>query len=204
VYHSQHPFVNESFIDEAAHAAGKDPLEFRRQMLPENSRLRGVLELAAAKAGWGSPMPKGKGRGIAAHFCFGSWVADVAEVAVDAQGRVRVERMVCAIDCGQAVNPSIVASQLEGAVAFALTAALKAEITIERGRAKQTDFIGYPPLRLDEMPAVEVHIVPSHEAPGGVGEPGVPPVAPAVANAVFAATGKRVRRLPIRPADLQS
>ena len=202
VYNSQNPFVNESFLDEIAHAAGKDPLEFRRQLLPPDSRLRGVLELAAAKAGWGSPLPKGKGRGIAAHSCFGSWVADVAEVAVDAGGRVRVERVVCAIDCGQAVNPSIIASQLDGAVAFALTAALKSEITIEKGRAKQTDFVGFPLLRLDEMPAVEVHIVPSREAPGGVGEPGVPPVAPAVANAVFAATGKRVRRMPIRPSDL--
>jgi isoquinoline 1-oxidoreductase beta subunit len=203
VYNSQNPFVNESFLDEAAHAAGKDPLEFRRALLPADSRLRGVLDLAAAKAGWGAALPKGRGRGIAAHFCFGSWVAHVAEVTVDVQGRLRVNRLVCAVDCGQVINPDIITAQLEGAAAFALTAVLKGEITLENGRVKQGNFDDYPLLRLDEMPAVEVHLTPSHEPPGGIGEPGVPPVAPAVANAIFAATGKRVRRLPIRPADLQ-
>ena len=188
-------FAHESFLDEYAAATGSDPLEIRRQTLPD--RHWAVLELAANKANWGSSLRAGFGRGIACHATWGvSPVAQVAEVAV-VQGRVRVQRVVCAIDCGLAINPDMVVAQMESGIVLGLSAALKAAITIEKGRVVQTNFEGYPLLRLDEMPAIEVYIVPSQERPTGVGEMGNPPIAPAVANAVFAATGQRVRRLPI-------
>ncbi len=201
VYNSQNPFVNECFLDEVAAAAGKDPYELRRQLLPEGSRLRGVLELAATKAGWGKPLPAGHARGIAGHFSFGSYIAQVAEVSVEASGKVKVHRVVCAVDCGRVVNPDTIEAQMESGIVYGLTAALKGAITIEKGRAQQNNFHDYQMLRMDEMPFVEVHIQPSKEAPGGVGEPGTPPIAPAVANAIFAATGKRIRRLPILGED---
>jgi len=188
-------FAHESFLDEYAAATGSDPLEIRRQTLPD--RHWAVLELAANKANWGSSLRAGFSRGIACHATWGvSPVAQVAEVAV-VQGRVRVQRVVCAIDCGLAINPDMVVAQMESGIVLGLSAALKAAITIEKGRVVQTNFEGYPLLRLDEMPAIEVYIVPSQERPTGVGEMGNPPIAPAVANAVFAATGQRVRRLPI-------
>jgi len=196
VYSTQTAFANECFLDEIATAAKKDPYALRRELLPGNSRLRGALELAASRAGWGKPLARGRGRGIACHSSFGSHVAEVAEISVEA-GRVRVHRVVCAIDCGQVVNPDTVEAQVEGAMVYGLSAALRGEISIERGLAKQGNFDDYEPLRMSEMPAVEVHIVPSSADPGGVGEPGTPPIAPAVANAVFAATGKRIRRLPL-------
>jgi isoquinoline 1-oxidoreductase beta subunit len=196
---SQNAFVVESFVDELAYAAGADPLRYRRELLGHAPRHRRVLELAAQKAGWSRPPPAGRQRGIAVYFSFGSWVAQVVEVSVSADAGVRVHRVVCAIDCGIAVNPDSVTAQLEGAVAMALTAALKGEITIERGRVAQRNFHDYPLLSFAEMPAVEVHIMPSEASPGGVGEPGVPPLAPALANAVFAATGRRIRRLPLGP-----
>jgi len=161
-----------------------------------------VLDLAAQKAGWGSPLPKGRGRGIAVHESFGTYMAQVAEVTVSSSGAVKVDRMVCAVDCGIAVNPETVDAQVEGAIIYALSAALKGEITIKNGRVVQTNFDDYPVLRMNDSPIIEVHRIPSREAPGGLGEPGVPPAAPAVVNAVFAATGKRIRRLPIRPLDL--
>ncbi len=195
---SYNAFVVESFVDELAHAAGTDPVAYRRALLGRSPRHAGVLELAAQKAGWGQPLPPGRGRGVAVAFSYGSWAAEVAEVSVDGDGRVRVHRVVCAVDCGLAINPDQVAAQMEGGIVWGLTAALRGEITIRDGRVQQSNFHDYPMLRIEEMPAVEVHIVPSAEAPGGVGEPGVPPLAPAVANAVFAATGRRVRRLPIR------
>ena len=203
VYNSQNPYVNECFLDEVAAATGKDPYELRRGLLKEGSRVRGVLELAATKAGWGKPLPAGHGRGIAAHFSFGSYIAQVAEVSVAKDGAVRVHRVVCAVDCGMFVNPDTIEAQMESGIVYGLSAALKGAITIDKGRVQQSNFHDYDMLRLDEMPAIEVHIVPSKEAPGGIGEPGTPPIAPAVANAVFAATGKRIRRLPMQAEDLK-
>lgn len=197
VGNSQNAFIKESFVDELAAAGGKDPYELRRRLLASQPRLLGVLQLAATQAGWGGPLPAGRARGIAVHESFGSFVAEVAEVSV-ANGTLTVHRVVCAVDCGQVVNPDTVEAQMESAIVYGLSAALHGEITIDRGRVVQGNFDTYPPLRMSEMPRVEVHIVPSTERPGGVGEPGTPPIAPAVCNAVFAATGQRIRRLPIR------
>jgi isoquinoline 1-oxidoreductase subunit beta len=198
VGNSQNSFITESFVDEFAVAAGKDPFEFRRGLLEKSPRHKAVLELAAAKAGWGQPLPKGRARGIAVAESFGTFVAEVAEVSLDQDGGVKVNRVVCAVDCGIVVNSDTVAAQMESAIVFGLTAALKGEITIENGRVKQGSFDNYPLLSMAETPVIEVHIVPSTETCGGIGEPGTPPIAPAVCNAVFALTGKRVRRLPIK------
>ncbi|MBI5216494.1 MAG: xanthine dehydrogenase family protein molybdopterin-binding subunit [Ignavibacteriae bacterium] len=195
---SQNGFIIECFVDELAYAAGKDPVEFRKNLLSKSPRLKKALELVAEKSGWGTPMPKGKGRGVACVSSFGSHVAQVAEVSVADDGSVRVERMVCAVECGPVVNPDGIEAQMESAVAFGLSATLKDEITIERGGVKQSNFDDYRMLMIDEMPKVETYFVKSDEAIGGIGEPGVPPVAPAVCNAIFAATGKRVRRLPVK------
>jgi isoquinoline 1-oxidoreductase beta subunit len=190
-------FAVETFIDEIAHEAGQDPLEFRRKLLGGKPRLKRVLELAAEKAGWSAgPLPKGRGRGIAVAEAFNTFVAQVAEVSVDDGGRIRVDRVVCAVDCGTPINPDIIAAQMEGGVGFGLSAALYGAITLKEGRVEQSNFNSYRVLRMNEMPNVEVHIVPSTEAPTGVGEPGVAPVGPAVANAIFAATGRRVRVFP--------
>jgi len=202
VGHSHNAFVVETFIDELAHAAGKDPFEYRRGLLAKHARLKGVLELVAEKSGWGSPLPAGQARGIAVHESFGSFVGHVVEVSIQKNGRPRVHRVVAAIDCGPAVNPANIHAQLEGGVAFALTSALFSEITFDKGRVKQRNFHDYPMLRMNEMPHVESHIVPSTDKMGGVGEPGIPTVAPALANALFKLTGKRLRSLPIRPGDL--
>lgn len=193
---SQNGFIYESFVDELAVAAGRDPLEYRRAMLGKNPRHLGVLELAAGKAGWGSALPEGRARGIAVVESFRSYVAEVAEVSLNPDRTIRVHRVVAAVDCGAVVNPDIVKAQVESAVVYGLTAALHGAITIARGRVAQSNFHDYPLLRMREMPLVEVHIVPSTEAPTGIGEPGTPPIAPAVANAVFALTGQRLRQLP--------
>jgi isoquinoline 1-oxidoreductase beta subunit len=198
---SQNCFVIESFMDEIAHASRKDPFEYRRALLSTSPRLRGALELAAEKAGWGTPLPAQTGRGIACVQGFGTSVAQVAEVAAAADGSFRVRKVVCAVDCGPVVNPDTVEAQIESAIAFGLTASIKGEITIERGGVQQENFDAYDMLRMDEMPRVEVHIVPSRDSIGGIGEPGVPPIAPAVANALFAATGRRIRRMPLRAAS---
>lgn len=190
-------FVNESFLDEVAHAGGKDPYELRRELLKDQPRHRHVLELAAEKAGWGDPLPEGRARGIAMRKSFQSFVAQVAEVSVDS-GKPRVHKVVAAIDCGIAINPWNVVAQVESAIVFGLTAALYGELTLDQGRVQQSNFHDYPMLRMDEMPEIEVHVVESTEPPTGVGEPGVPPIAPAVTNALFALTGKRIRSLPIR------
>jgi isoquinoline 1-oxidoreductase beta subunit len=202
VGHSHTGFSVEGFFDEVAHAGGKDPYELRLKLLANQPRMSAVLKLAAEKAGWGKPLPAGRGRGIATHFSFDSYVAQVVEASVGKDGTARVHRVVCAVDCGRAINPDIVKAQMEGGIIFGLTAALKTEITLENGRVQQTNFHDYQMLRIFEAPAIEVYIVPSSANPTGVGEPGVPPVAPALTNAIFAATGKRVRRLPIRASEL--
>ncbi len=196
VGHTHTAFTTETFIDELAHAAGRDPYELRRELLKNHPRHLGVLELAAEKAGWGRPLPAGRARGIAVHESFASFVAQVAEVSLRDDGLPRVERVVCAVDCGVTINPDVVRAQLEGGIGFGLGAALFGEITLAQGRVVQSNFHDYRPLRIDEMPRVEVHVVPSSEPPTGVGEPGVPPIAPAVANALFHLTGERVRKLP--------
>ena len=197
VGHSHTAFAVECFIDELAALAGKDPYQFRRALLQKQPRHLGVLNLAAEKARWDRPLPKGVGRGIAVHFAFGSYAASVAEVSVT-EGKVRVHRMVCAIDCGQYVNPGIIKAQTEGGAIFGASAALYQELTFESGRLQQTNFHTFPVMRINECPEIETHIAESNEKSGGIGEPGVPCAAPAIANAVFAVTGKRVRRLPIR------
>jgi isoquinoline 1-oxidoreductase beta subunit len=195
-------FAHECYVDEFAQATKTDPIDLRRQLLPKSSQA--VLDLAATKARWGSPMPSGQGRGVAFHSAWNvTPVAMVAEVEVSGDGQVHVLRVVCAVDCGTVINPDLVVAQMEGGIAFGLSAALKNAITISKGRTQQVDFQDYPLLRIDEMPPVEVYIIPSEEPPSGVGEMANPVIAPAVANAVFAATGKRVRRLPIRPEDLR-
>jgi len=210
-------FVVQSFIDEIAAATGKDPLDLRRELIatkakPEAgsgdqppvdvARLRHVLDLAAEKSGWGTPLPKGRGRGVAAIAGWGTYLTYVAEVTVANDGGIKVDSVVCAIDCGQTINPDMVKSQVEGGIVFGLTAALFDEITIAGGQTQQSNFNNYPMMRINDMPRVEIHIVPSHEPPGGCGEPPVPSIAPAVANAIFAATGKRLRRLPFQTGEL--
>ena len=195
VGHSQNTFFTESFIDELAIEAGKDPVEFRRELLANQPRLLGALNLAAEKAGWGKPLPAGRAMGVAAVNCFGSFNAQIAEVSI-VQGKVRVHRVVSAVDCGQAVNPAGVEQQMQSAIVYGLSAALRGNITFEKGRVQQTNFHQYEPLRIDEMPVIETYIVPSTNNPGGMGEVGTPAIAPAVGNAIFKATGKRVRRMP--------
>jgi isoquinoline 1-oxidoreductase beta subunit len=194
---SQNGWVVESFVDELAHAAGKDPYAYRRELVRGHARLSGVLDLAAERAGWGSAPPAGRSHGIALWQFGETFVAQVAEVSVGSDGGVRVHRVVCAADCGIIVNPDTVEAQMQSSIVYGLTAALYGEITIERGRVAQSNFNDYRMLQLAEMPEIEVHLVRSEAAPGGVGEAGLPPIAPAVCNAIFAGTGKRVRRLPI-------
>jgi isoquinoline 1-oxidoreductase beta subunit len=205
VGHSHTAFAMESAIDELAHAARADPVEYRRKLLAGHARHLDVLNLAAGKADWGKPPPAGRARGIAVHESFGSFIAQVAEVSVES-GAIRVHRVVCAIDCGIAVNPEGIAAQMESGIAYGLSAALHGRLTFVDGRVRESNFHDYPVLRMNGMPRVEVHIVQSTERSGGAGEPGVPPVAPAVANAVFALTGQRLRELPLAlaPAEAHS
>ncbi|HTS86917.1 MAG TPA: xanthine dehydrogenase family protein molybdopterin-binding subunit [Gemmatimonadales bacterium] len=189
-------FAVESFIDELAAAGHKDPVELRRSLLAKSPRHLGVLNLAAQKAGWGTPLPAGRARGVAVHESFSSFVAEVAEVSVE-DGKPRVHRVVAAVDCGIAINPDVIRMQVESAVAYGLSAALYGAITLKEGRVIEGNFDTYRPLRISDMPQVEVHIVPSTEPPTGIGEPGLPPIAPAVANALYKLTGKRIRKLPI-------
>ncbi len=199
-------YSTETFLDEIAQTTGKDPVAWRLELLAKHPRHAGVLKLAAEKAGWDKPLVEKpgqrRGRGVAVHESFRSFVAQVAEVSVKEDGSVRVDRVVCAVDCGVAVNPDVIRAQIEGSVGFALSAALYQEITLSEGRVEQNNFDTYPLLRIGEMPRVEVHIVASDTAPTGIGEPGVPPLAPAVANAIAAATGKRLRRMPFRTGEL--
>ena len=197
VANSHNGFVIESFIDELAHIGGQDPVQYRRALLAEHPRHEAVLEAAAEAADWGSPVANGHARGIAVVESLGSFVAEVAEVSVEG-GRPRVHRVWCAVDCGVVVNPAIIRAQIESAVIYGLTAALYGRISIAAGRALQSNFHDYPMLRMSEAPGVEVVLVPSGDAPGGIGEPGLPPIAPAVTNALFALTGQRIRELPIQ------
>jgi len=214
VENSSNAFVVQSFIDELAHAAGKDPIEFQLSLLPagkkiehkggaaaypyESDRLRRVIELVREKSNWGKPMPGLQARGFAAWYAFLTYVAEVAEVSVDENRNLKVHRIVAAIDCGTPVNPDGIAAQVEGAVVYGLSAALAGAITIKNGAVEQSNFHDYPLLTIDQMPVVEVHIIPSTALPSGTGEPGLPPTAPAVANAIFALTGKRLRKLPFQ------
>jgi isoquinoline 1-oxidoreductase beta subunit len=194
---SHNVFVTESFIDELAAAAKQDPIAYRRALLGKSPRARGVLDLVAEKAGWGQPLPRGAGRGVSLQFVFGTYMAQVAEVEVDKAGGVRVRRVVCAVDCGMTVNPDTIEAQVQSGVIFGTTAALYGEITLKKGRVEQGNFDTYLMVRINEAPKVEVHIVRSSEPPGGMGEPGTSAIVPAIANAIFAATGKRLRRMPI-------
>ncbi|MCS4505424.1 xanthine dehydrogenase family protein molybdopterin-binding subunit [Arhodomonas aquaeolei] len=198
VGHTHTAFSTETFMDELAHAAGEDPVAFRLARLGDHDRHRGVLELAADRAGWGKPVPEGRARGVAVHKSFNSYVAQVVEVSKGENGLPRVHRVVCAVDCGVAINPHNIEAQMQSGIGYGLGAALYDEVVLEDGRPKQANFDTYLPTRMTDMPEVEVHIVDSDAAPTGVGEPGTPPVAPAVANAWFALTGERVRRLPFR------
>jgi isoquinoline 1-oxidoreductase beta subunit len=196
-------FVVEGFIDELAAAAKQDPVAYRRALLDKSPRAKAVLDLVAEKAGWGNPLPSGVGRGVSVVFGFASYIAQVAEVSIDKNNQVRVQRVVCAVDCGQTINPDTIKAQMEGGIIFGLTAALYGEITLKGGRVEQGNFDSYRALRINEAPAIEVHVIDSHEAPGGIGEPGTATIAPAVVNAIYALTGKRLRKLPIDAAQLK-
>jgi len=208
VYAAQAAFAVESFLDELAHAAGKDPLQYRLHLLAEDkeiayfdtkwqsARMRGVLQLVAEKSGWDKALPAGKYRGIAAHGCFGTYAAEVVEISMQG-GEPKVERVIAAVDCGQVVNPNILQQQMHSGVIFALSSALRGQITVQHGQVQQTNFDSYPILRNNEVPVIESYFVESHESPTGIGEPTVPPLAPALCNAIFAATRKRIRKLPI-------
>jgi isoquinoline 1-oxidoreductase subunit beta len=200
---SHNVFVTESFMDELATAAGQDPVAYRLALLDKNPRAKAVLALAAEKAGWGQPLPPRSGRGIAIQHAFASTMAMVADVEVAKDGNVRVRRVVCAVDCGIAVNPDTIAAQVQSAAMFGITAALYGEITLKNGRVEQSNFDNYQVLRLNEAPSVDVHIVQNQEAPGGIGEAGTSLIVPAVANAIFAATGQRLRKMPVDPAALK-
>jgi isoquinoline 1-oxidoreductase beta subunit len=203
VAHSHNAFFTESFIDEAAWAAGQDPVEFRAALVARHPRLLRVLERAAELSNWGRPLPPApdgapQARGIALHRCFGSVIANVAEVSVDTDKKIRVHRVLCALDCGFPINPNLIRQQVEGGIVFGLSAALRGEITLEKGQVRQSNFDSYEPLRMNECPRIVTDILPSDEHPQGIGETGTPSIAPAVANALFALTGQRLRSLPLK------
>jgi isoquinoline 1-oxidoreductase beta subunit len=208
VYALQAAFALESFIDEMALAAGKDPLQYRLHLLAKDqdlqyftttwhtARMRGALQLAAEKSGWYKPLPAGRYRGIACFGCFASYMAEVVEISME-KDQPRVHRVVAVVDCGQVINPGILEQQIQGGIVYGLSNALRAKITIEKGGVVQGNFDDYAPVRMDETPAVEVYAIPSTESPSGIGEPSIPPLAPALCNAIYAATKKRIRALPI-------
>jgi isoquinoline 1-oxidoreductase beta subunit len=190
-------------MDELAARAKKDPVDYRLALLDKSPRAKAVLQLAAERAGWGQLLPKGSGRGVAIQYVFGTYMAQVAELEVSEQGAVRVRRVVCAVDCGSVVNPDTVEAQVQGAVIFGISAALFGKITLKDGRVEQSNFHTYRVLRMNEAPAIEVHLIRNTESPGGMGEPGTSAIVPAVTNAIFAATGKRLRKLPVDPTELK-
>jgi isoquinoline 1-oxidoreductase subunit beta len=194
---SHNVFVTESFMDELAAAAKQDPVAYRLALLANAPRAKAVLELAAEKAGWGQPLPERVGRGISLQHAFATYMAQVAEVEISRNGAVRVRRVTCAVDCGTVINPDTVRAQIQSGIMFGITAALYGNITLKDGRVEQSNFDTYQILRIDEAPAVDVHIVQSREPPGGMGEAGTSAIVPAVTNAIFAATGKRLRKLPV-------
>jgi isoquinoline 1-oxidoreductase beta subunit len=200
---SHNVFVVESFMDELAVTAKQDPVAYRLALLDKSPRAKAVLALAAEKASWGRPLPEGVGRGVSLQFVFATYMAQVAEVEVSKDGAVRVRRVVCVVDCGTVINPDTVQAQIQSAIMFGITAALHGQITLKDGRVEQRNFHDYQMLRINEAPAIEVHIVQSSEAPGGMGECGTSAIVPAVANAIFAATGKRLRKMPIDSAALK-
>ena len=180
-----------------AEAAGEDAIAYRLSLLDKHPRHAGVLKFAAEKAGWGEKLPKGKGRGVALHESFNSYVAEIVDVSTNADGEIKVERVVCAVDCGLAINPDVIKAQMEGGIGYGLGTVMRNQITLKEGIVEQENFPDYAPLRIYEMPKIEVHIVPSDKDPTGVGEPGTPPIGPALANAIYAATGKRIFSLPM-------
>ncbi len=204
VANSQDGYCNEAFMDECVRAAGKDPVQFRLAMLKSNPRAQHVIQLAADKAGWATKPAAGRGRGFAYYDYDGTLVAQVVEAEVPADGKVKVHRVVCAFDCGQLINPDTVVAQVESAIGWALSMVLYGEITVKNGAVQQSNFTDYKVVRMNEMPQVEVHLVQNHESPTGVGEPGVPAFAPALLNAIYDATGVRVRKLPVKPALLKA
>jgi isoquinoline 1-oxidoreductase beta subunit len=195
--------VMECFVDELARAAGKDPVAFRLELLKNNMRARRALETAAEKGGWGKSVPQGQGRGIAQHFCFGTYVAQVADISVDEKtGKIKVHKVVAAVDCGPVVNPDPLVAQIEGGICLALSTVLREQVIFANGGVKSANFNDYKILKMSEIPEIEVHVIKSSEKIGGIGEPGVPPLAPAVANAFFSLTGVRIRRLPLDTATV--
>jgi len=202
VGHTHTGFTTETFLDELLAAAGRDPVKGRLALLEDHPRHAGVLEAVAELADWGSPVPEGRARGVAVHKSFDSYVAQIAEISRHENGYPKVHKVWCAVDCGVAVNPNVVTAQMEGGIGYGLGHALFGEITMKDGRIVQSNFNNYRSLSIDEMPEVEVAVVRSSESPTGVGEPGVPPIAPAVANAWAALTGERVRRLPFKAVDV--
>lgn len=202
VAYSDNTFAVESFIDELAHLAEKDPMDFRIDLLPESDSMRTVLELVKEKSAWEQPLPAGQFRGVACQETFGSCTAEVVELSVKKSGQVKIHRVICAVDCGQVINPNGVLAQFESGISLAIPSVLGGEVTIKNGQVEQSNYDDYPVVRMEDMPEVEVHTVPSDKYSTGIGEPPVPPLAPAVANAIFVATGKRLRRLPIQATDL--
>jgi isoquinoline 1-oxidoreductase subunit beta len=200
---SHNVFVTETFMDELAAAAKQDAVAYRGALLEKTPRAKAVLELAAEKAGWGQPLPGGVGRGVSLQSAFGSYLAQVAEVEVSKDGAVRVRRVVCAVDCGTVVNPDTVRAQIQSGIVFGITAALHGEVTLKDGRVEQSNFDNYQMLRINEAPAIEVYIVQSSAAPGGMGEAGTSAIVPAIGNAIFAAAGKRLRKMPVDTALLK-
>lgn len=204
VYDSQNSFANECFIDELAHKSGADPVDIRLKHVKSNSRTENVIKKAAKESKWGLKLKEGRFHGFAYHHSFGSHVAEVVEISISNLNRVRVHKVTCVIDCGQTVNPMTIRAQMQSAIVFGIGATIKSQITVNRGQVNESNYDDYKVLRFDEMPQVDVHIIKNNEDPGGVGEPGLPPIAPAIANAIFSATGKRIRKLPILASDLKN